>query len=285
LNEKTRKIAIWLVASLLFQGTIYLYFDRLLFAPASTFQVTADSGISGKAYYSKDRRYMAVAKNDVVELHVASTKQPVRTIALGQQKVSYFKWLDDRALGLMATHSDYAADAARVVLTPVNPHDDSRQEVTATIDKLPKGSKITDVAFSTATNVIYMQVQVSVSPERYRVYRTDANHNLTRAFLTTTHIGRIATLFDLDYLIYDNLDEGTVIARHTDGSWEIISPTVGKYRLVGVDAANNIYIARMNNDGLATTVLRARIKEKFAEHKKLATPLDIRQVTSGETSK
>ncbi|MDR3591242.1 MAG: hypothetical protein P4N41_16435 [Negativicutes bacterium] len=279
--NKSVKLLIWLAAILLFQGTIYLYLDQVLLAPASSFQVTtAETVTSGKAYYSRNRQYVAVVKTGVVEIYAPDNKL-LRSLDLGTQRVSYFKWLEDRNLALMALQQDVTG-GSKATLTRINPAVEG-QEVSATIEGLPPASVITDVAYSTATNAIYMQVIVGKSPDVYRVYRTDANHNLQRTFLTTTRIGRIATLFDLDYLVYDNLPDGTVIARHTDGSWAVISP-IGKYRLVGT-VGNDIYIARVNNDGLAIAILKGQAKVKFSEYKTLPAPTDIHQLVAADLAK
>lgn len=276
-----RKLLIWLAAILLFQVMIYLYLDQVLFAPASSFQVTTSETVtSGKAYYSKNRQYMAVVKTGVVEIYAPDNKL-LRTLDLGKQRVSYFKWLDDRNLALMALHQDVSG-GSKATLTRINPAAEG-QEISAAIEGLPPGSFITDVAFSIATNAIYMQVQVGKNPDLYRVYRTDANHNLQRTFLTTTRIGRIGTLFDQDYLVYDNLPDSTVIARFTDGSWAVISP-IGKYRLVGC-VGNDIYIARVNNEGLATAILKGGAKTKFSEYRTLPNPTDIQQLVAEDLVK
>ena len=228
---------------------------------------------------------MAVVKTDVVEVFAASNKL-IRTIDLDKRRMTYFKWLPDRDLALMALQQDLR-DGTTATLTRIDPLREGN-ESSATIPNLPRGSTMTDVAFSTATNVIYMQVHVASNPDLYRVYRTDANHDLQRTYLTTTRIGRIATLFDIDYLVYDDLTDGTVIARHTDGSWGVISPTVGKYRLIGTEG-NNVYIARLDNNSMAIAIYKGGIKSSakpdFVEVKKLASPVDARQLTVGEAAK
>jgi hypothetical protein len=283
-DEKRRKLAIWIVASLIFQGSIYLYFDQFLLAPTSTYEVSAaaDSVAGGKAYYSRDRRYTAIVKANSVDIYMAPRKDPVRTVELGSKKVSYFRWLKDRDLALMALHED-SGDSSAVTLTQIHPLG-AEHELSETVSKLPRGSKVVDVAYSTATNVIYMQVIVSTSPEQYRVYRTDANRDLKRVYLNASRIGRIAVLYDQDTMFYDNLAEGTVTARHVDGSWQVISPPGGKYRLVGVEN-NVIYLARLNTEGLATAIYTGRFKEKFKEERVLATPMDVRQITVKELGK
>ena len=284
MDGNRRKIAIWVVASLLFQGLIYLYFDKVMLAPTSSYEVSAvsENVTGGKAYYSRDRRYTAIVKADRVEIFAAKQKEPVRTIELKNRKVSFFRWLEDRDLALMAVYED-ASDSSTVTLTQLHPMG-AEHELAETVSKLPKGSRLIDVAFSTATNVIYMQVQVSNNPEQHRVYRTDANKDLKRVYLNASRIGRIAVLYDKDTLYYDNLAEGVVTARHGDGSWEVISPVAGKYRLVGVDA-NRIFLARLNSEGLATSIYVGRQKGKFEEERVLQTPVDVRNLSVKELGK
>lgn len=277
--------AIWVSAAVILHLSIYLYLDQILLAPTSTFEVSAVAGAhnvtSGKAYYSRDRRYMAITADQAVEIYAMPGKKLLRTIEVGEQGVSYFKWLEDRDLALMALYaSDKDAKTTRVTLTNINPlRDDS--ELAATIKDLPANSKVTDITFSTATNVIYMQVAIGNAPDTYRVYRTDANHSLDRVFLTSNRIGRIATFYDQDCLVYDNLEKDTVIARFLDGSWKIISPQVGKYRLIGVDHSN-IYIAKLNKDGLADNILLGRLQAGFEEYRKLPAPVDVSTIKLAE---
>ncbi len=284
MNGQRWKLAIWVVASLFFQGLIYLYFDQVLLAPTSSYEVSAatETVTGGKAYYSRDRQYTAIVKAHGVDIYMAQQKEPVRTIELHDKKVSYFRWLKDRDLALMALHEDGANDSS-VTLRQIHPLG-AEHELAETVSKLPRGSHIVDVAYSTATNVIYMQVQVAANPEQFRVYRTDANRDLKRVYLNASRIGRIAVLYDQDTLFYDDVVAGTITARHVDGSWEVISPPVGKYRLVGVDN-NVIYIARVNAEGLATAIYTARPKGKFQEERVLQTPVDMRQVTVKELGK
>lgn len=285
MNEKTRKIVIWIVATLFFQGLIYFYFDQFLLAPTSAYEVSAvaDPASGGKAYYSRDRRYTAVVKHDAVEIYSAQKKEPVRTISIRDRKVTYFKWLEDRDLALMGVVEE-AAGSSKVTLTQIHPMG-AVHELAETVSDLPKGSKITDVAYSTATNVIYMAIQISTNPEQYRVYRTDANHDLKRVYLNATRIGRMAVMYEEDWLVYDDLANSTVVIRHGDGSWDIVSPAVGKYRLIGVDAQDTIYIAKLNSEGMATAILAGKSKGKFIEERAYTTARDVMQITVKELGK
>lgn len=281
----SRKLVISVIAGLILQGSAYLYLDQVLLAPTASFEVSATVGsqtiIEGKAYYSHDRRYMAIAKTDSVEIYSMPGSQLVRAVPLKGQQLSYFKWLEDRNLALMGLCTETSSEYSRIVLTQLNPVSE-RQELATTINNLPPGSKITNVAYSTATNVIYMQVQVANSPDRYRIYRTDANQDITRVYINTSHVGSIGIIYDQDSVVYDNLDEGTVIVRHGDGSWQVISPVVGQYRLVGVSSKNIIYIAKMNAEGLAETVLQGGLLGGFAQERTLQPPVDIRYLQIGD---
>lgn len=277
---ENRKKLIVLAAVLVFHLSIYLYLDKVLLAPTSSYEVSTASGETtgnGKAYYSRDRRYMAIVKSGQVEIFSMPGQKLIRTLDTGEQKVSYFKWLEDRDLALMGVHSEKNG-VAKIELSQVNPLVEGRGHAT-TVNNLPAGSHIVDVAYSTATNVIYMQVQVISSPApRYRVYRTDANQDLARIYFNTDRLGRITVLYDQDSLLFDDMQNDTVLVRHGDGSWQVISPQGGKYRIVGVDLKNNIYLAKLNTDGLADMIYKGRLGSKFQEHRKLNAPADVRSL-------
>ncbi|HHW42458.1 MAG TPA: hypothetical protein GXX25_01360 [Desulfotomaculum sp.] len=277
--RKVFKLAVWLATALVLQGGIYFYLDQVLLAPASSFQVggatgESDTVTSGKVYYSRDHRYMALVKTDRVEIYAMPNKKLVRTVEMKDKQVSYFKWLDDRDLALMGLYQSVSG-YTYATLTQLFPQE-GMHEVSTTISKLPAGSKITDVAFSTATNVIY--IQVKTGRDIYHIYRTDANHTLARIPLNTSRIGRITTMFDRDCLIYDDLANNTVNIREGNGSWRVISPPGAKYRLVGVDHENNIYITRLNQDGLGESIYRGRLQVGFTHDRDLKTPMDTRDL-------
>lgn len=286
----TTKRLIFITAGIALQLSVYLYLDKILLAPTSAFKVTASAEntemvTNGKAYYSRDRQYMAAVQNNKVEIFAMPGKKIIRTINTYNKDVSFFQWLDDRDLALMGVHEDVAKDSSQVVLTQLSPANE-KYELSTTIKNLPLGSKIVDVAFSTATNVIYMQVQTSEHPELFRIYRTDANHELERVNVVNNKIGRIAMLYDEDVLFYDDLTDGTIIARFWDGSWRRISPFGAKYRLLGVDMKTNaIYIVRLNAQGLGDVVFKGKLKQGFEQEKVLNTPMEVSQIKLSEILK
>lgn len=285
--NRSRQIVTSVVAGLVLQISAYVYLDQVLLAPTASFEVNATVGaqtiIEGKAYYSNDRQYMALVKTDSVEIYSMPGSKLVRTVQLKGQQLSYFKWLEDRNLALLGLYTETSSEESTIVLTRLNPISEG-QELATTIKNLPLKSRITDVAYSTATNVIYMQVQVANSPDRYRIYRTDANQEITRIYLNTSRIGNIGILYDQDSVVYDNLDEGTIIVRHGDGSWQVLSPVVGQYRLVGVSSKNIIYIAKINAEGLAEAVLQGGLQKEFTQNRNLQPPVDVGSLHIGDVT-
>lgn len=276
--NKYCRVAAWITASLVLQTGIYLYFDRVWLAPEAAFQVNAapTTAVStGQAYYSRDRRYMALAPGaGTVEIYAMPQRQLVRTIPLSDWRMSYFHWLDDRNLALIGLYRDTSGQG-EVALSHIDPQREGN-EITATIKDLPRNSQISDVVYSTATNVVY--IQIKVGGDSYRVYRTDADRDVRRIPLATSHIGRIGILYDQDALVYDDLVDDTVLVRYGNGSWRIISPPGARYRLVGVDRDNNIYIARLNEQNLAASIWRGRLHVGFEHERDLNAPMDARQI-------
>lgn len=271
-----KKYTLWIIVAVTFQLSTYLYLDRILLAPTSSFQTSESDEnlvITGKTYYSPNGSYVASVDNTTVKIYALPTKKLVRTINLGTKKVSYFKWLEDRNIALMGLHEDNK-DSSKVMLTQINPTR-TDEALSTTIEKLPAGSHITDIACSTATNVVYMQVQTVTTPTPlFRVYRIDANYDLQRIYFNTERIGRIGVLFDQDSLIFEDLKKDTILVRHGNGSWRVISPSQGKYRLVGVDGKNNIYIAQLNAQGLAEHLYVGQLGKDFTLNRNFIIPID-----------
>jgi len=271
-----KKIVLWLLVSVLFQVGAYLYLDRVVLVPAVSFRVQAAAKglLDGRAAYSASHRYMALWDDREIRVYDLPGKKLVKTVDFTGKEVTYLRWLPDRDLALVAFAAG-GPQAGQVILTRLDPGDEVNDPA-ITINALPRYSKIVDVAYSTATNVVYMHV---ATPLASRVYRTDANRTLRRINLNTNRLGRIFTLADRDGLIYEDLATGTVRIREGSGSARIISPPGGKYRLVGVDGRDNIFVARLNRRGLAESIWEGRLQVGFRPFKNLSAPVDAATLT------
>lgn len=281
----------WLVcfaAGLAVQAGAYWYLDGVLFAPNSDFYVsgTKEEGPetvtnfgevagNGTRYYSHDHQYMALVTPTSVVIHSQQSKD-VQRINLKGKEVSFFEWLPDRNLVLMALFDPKARGTDDLVIAQYNPLTPDH-ELDTPIEGVPAGSKVTSMAYSTATNVVYMKVRLDEG--RYRIYRTDANYDTRRIYAQAENIGRIGVFYDEDIFFYDDADTGTMYAfKGTDSSWRIISPP-GSFRLIGVDNQKNIYAARVDKDGKAMELYSGRLGVGFHSVAKLTERVPFDQVT------
>ena len=139
---------------------------------------------------------MATILDDKVTIYEAGKKNDPQRINLHGRNVSFFEWLPDRNLAIFATYGrDNKTGEYGVYIAQYNPIYPDR-ELDTPIEDAPADSKIVDVAYSTATNVVYMKLEVG--EDRYRIYRTDANYDTRRIHVQAENIGRIAVFYDSD---------------------------------------------------------------------------------------
>lgn len=274
------KVVAAFALGLALQGGIYYYLDQVLFAPTASFSMSNGKGendknfpdvkTSGKKYYSYDHQYMAVVTEDSVEIYKANEAKPKR-IDLKNKEVSYFEWMEDRNLAIMGLYNSRHVTMAR--LDPANPD----HEVDTELEDAPRDSKIVDAAYSTATNVVYMKLEVGEN--KYRIYRTDANYDTRRVYMQADTIGRIAVFYDKDEFFYDDANKGDIyMFDGIESSWRAINPA-GRWRLIGVDMQDTIYIARVDEDDRVLSVSKGKLNKGFTSIFKYKNPTDLDDVT------
>lgn len=282
---KLKKVSLMFAAGLLLQAGIYYYLDNILFAATSDYQIGGTNqqealgfGVEpdGQAYYSFDKRFMATVVGDRVTIYQAGKKGEPQRISLHGRKLSFFEWLPDRNLAIFASYGrDDRTGEYGVYIAQYNPLAPDR-ELDTEIENAPRDSKIVDVAYSVATNVVYMKLEVD--KDKYRIYRTDANYDTRRIPVQAENIGKIAVFYDKDVFFYDNLRTGIVYMLEGDtGTWREISPN-GNFRLVGIDG-QEIYIAEMNADNKVIAAYRGRLRKGFTKIATYKTPEDFSQIT------
>lgn len=292
MKKKILKTLVFFAAGVLVQAGAYLYLDQVLFSTTADYNVsdvkkeTAEPSKSaafdkislrGKAHYSHDGQYMADVSEDAVTIyHVSDLKNPQR-VNLKDQGVSFFEWMPDRNLALMALYPrHWEGGRWDVTLARYNP-EGTVHESDAPIEDLPRDSKIVNVAYSTATNAVYMKMQVRGG--LYRIYRTDANYDTRRIYVQTADIGTIAVFYDEDRFFYDDTVQGIIYMFNGETSgWRIISPP-GMYRLVGVGEDKTIYAARVNTKGEAVEYYTGKLGVGFEKAGAPSTPVDFSTVT------
>lgn len=281
------KICTAFVVGLLLQGGVYYYLDQVYLAPTTDFAVSNASQekdgnfpdvTEGRKYYSEGHKYMAVVTNDAVKIYTFGKKEPTKLDLKGRM-VSYFEWLPDRDLAIMGL---YGGPKDAVVLARIDPENPDH-EVDTTMEDLPSDSRITEAAFSTATNVVYMKIKVAENA--YRIYRTDANYDTRRVYMQASNIGRIAVFYDEDRFFYDNVRTGDVFMFNgTEGGWRVINPP-GRYRLIGVDMNKDIYIAKVNKEDEVLSLSKGRLGVGFETIHTFDSPQTLSTITVASIKK
>ena len=297
MNKKLTAFIACSVIGIGVQAAGYLYLDQFLFAPLSADdygvsvlqgknkdaldkagkKIFSQVSVKGKPYYSHDYHYMADVTEDSVTIYNADSIRMPQKVDLKNQGVSFFEWMPDRNLALMALYPlHWKGGRWDVTLARYNP-EGITHESDAPIQDLPRNSKIIDVAYSTATNAVYMKMEVGQG--LHRIYRTDANYDTRRIYVQTSHIGKIAVFYDEDKFFYDDSERGIMYLFDGDDSgWRVISPP-GKFRLIGLGSDKTIYAVKMNQKDEVTGYYTGRLRVGFEEVKSLETPVDFNSVT------
>jgi len=264
---------IWLLAAFLLQFSAYEYLDRVVLAPEAGFtqSVAAAVGPSAGATgtYSYDKAYYSEFSLRNLKIYATKDDSLVRNISLKANQVfTYFTWLPDRNIALAGVATNYARSTT-VTLMSIDPETNS-EPVSPKVVDLARGAKITDVAFSTLTNVTNILITNGTVAE---VYRTDANNYLRRLYLGTRYIDRIATLTGRDVLLYDDSVSKAVYAYYGNGRRARISPDGrSPFALIGADKNDNIYLGQLAYGDMVSSIWEGKIDARFREVKVLDTP-------------
>ena len=292
MKKKFKSVLLFFAAGIAVQAGAYLYLDQVLFSTTADYNLSdvnkeksqegnqkAFAGVQlrGKAHYSHDNAYMADVSDEAVTIYHAGDLDTPQRVSLKDQGVSFFEWMPDRNLALMALYPiHWKGGQWDVTLARYNP-EGTVHESDAPIHDLPRNSRIVDVAYSTATNAVYMKMEVSRG--LYRIYRTDANYDTRRIYVQTANIGKIAVFYDEDRFFYDDTVHGIIYTFNGENSsWRIISPP-GMFRLIGVGHDKTIYAARVNNRGEAIEYYTGKLGVGFERAGAPSAPVDFNTVT------
>ena len=176
-----KKLIPWLIAAIVLQLCIYLYLNHLL-APsvAGGYTLTPTGSSSVQAASSNvliRRQFPGRRLQGRGEGLLYQRRQPEERRSTSAPRRS-----SPTSPGCRTATSPWRGSASRANWVPSAPWSRSTWSPTATsikptITGLSKDAEIADVAYSTETNVIYIQVK---SGDISTIYRTDANNVLTK---------------------------------------------------------------------------------------------------------
>jgi hypothetical protein len=80
-------------------------------------------------------------------------------------------------------------------------------------------------------------------------------------------------------LLYDSKSNGIVYALSNKGKKFIISPSDGRYALIGADKDNHIYIGHLSGSGVISNILKGDLQGNFSQYKPFGYLYPVSSVT------
>lgn len=272
-----KKFISMLLLVAIFQTGIYMYLDRIMLVPSASFSQKPIAEASklqvDPQKISTDRKYYVTIQSTTAKFYTTDNRLKRKISLKPQQNITYFSWVPDTDIALIGISSNTSRGTS-VTLKPVNLETNSHP-VEPRISGLARGSKIKDVAFSAQVNVTYIMVKGQYNSS---VYRTDANNHLRRV-LNNSSVQKIAAFQSEDMLLYDSNKNGSVYALNNKGKRMIVSPSIGKYALIGTDKNDNIYIGRLSSQGIVSAILKGTLGGQFTNYKTLTYPYPVASIT------
>ncbi|MBZ4654196.1 MAG: hypothetical protein JG781_1535 [Peptococcaceae bacterium] len=273
-----RKIIYYVLAVIVFQLAIYQYLEAVVFAPTVSFsQQAVISGNSTKTTLSSSEN-TAFALVSGKEVKIVTNDGFVKEVLLNEEGVvTYFNLFEEKNLALFGLTPEEKPGTS-MIFQGFNLQNRDKP-VTWEVDSLSKGTKITEVAFSGPANVLHVLMQ---SGNYMTVYRSDTGNRLRRVDVKTSQIRRIAGLSKQDILVFDSASKGAVYTLNNKGQIKQIQMGKGSYALIGVDREDKIYLGKLVDGELVSSILVGEFNGKFNEVRKLASPVPISFVKVGE---
>lgn len=294
--KKFRKIFVWIMLSLIIQGSIYFYIDNHYLTNNTKLKLTKvekknksekpDLEIklpenAKNISMSFDGKYVAYYDGDI--LKVANTKiGEEREITFNEgAELSYYKWISDRNRMLIAEKHKNENGGYAFKLAYYDVDKDTKEEI-KDLTWADENSVVEDIQESVLTNVIY--VKVSRGGGNSRLYWINIMKEMKRVPTRVQMIGDIALIYHEDRLLYESKTYNKIYVTNMDKSIDIDG--VQKPKLLGVDIDDNIYVGKKENDKISA-VYYGKLENPTSQWKSIPfdKPIDEKDIHISEKGK
>lgn len=294
-----KKISIWILISLFVQSSVLYYLDRFYFVNEKTFGdkvVTkpqpTDKKIEIKipddakdTIFSYEGKYMSYFQGTNIKVVNTTTGEIKDVTAQENSKISFYKWLPDRNLIIMAEkHSSKQGDAFSLYTYDVTKDAkklirDEQNNRETEIPATDKESEVEDIELSTMTNLIY--VKVSLKGNRNTIYSMDVMAAMEKVKTSNSYfIGKLLITRLDDKLIYEDLNSPKAPKIYVKGNQNPITiKNVNMPCIIGADKSDNLYIGQVEGDKVKK-IYYGGIKDSTDKWKsvELKTPVDKKNI-------
>lgn len=281
--KKLRKIYGWIIASVLLQTIILVYFNYVYIPNRGAFRATMyeveTAAVNDRSYklpdgasdikVSFDGLYVAYRTSSGIEIADIDRRKTLKKFSAGNGEISYYRWLPDREMLIYSVKEpDGKSGSVRLSTYDIGPELDRSYP---DIKGLPKDSSIVDIELSPLTNIVYPLVKTSDT--RARIYQFDIMDTL-RLMLKTDLSTTIKETMYSNNLIYQ-VPGGQIRIRNGKSGRTTGVPLKEAGLLLAVDDNDYIYAGSQDKNGKLTAIYYGKPEQSRDEWKKLTTGLPV----------
>ncbi len=209
---------------------------------------------------SYDQSFYAFETPQALEIfRLRDNKPEMRIEREPNETVNFMKWLPDENRLIYATSSTSSRYSRSTVEVHVVNVDKRENILVNTLKRLPEGSIVRDVTFSTLTNLIYINTEDGHG--RDKIYQIDILKRLKNVATRFRYINKIAQASRQDLLYLEDQRLNRIYAV-SEFKAERVSPDAGQYILLGLDNQDQAYLGEVN-DNKVVAIYRGDVDHEF----------------------
>lgn len=258
-----KKILIFLMIAIVFQGTILLYLERYYFnyesdikkniskngvVPSQSEVVIKVSENSSNFKNSFDGKFISYLNGNNIYVIDTKTGKTNNITLIEDGKVDYYKWLENTNKIVFAENISYN-NGVQIKLYYYDPVNNSTEEIkgknlgnSMAIQDENIKAKVSQIEISSITNTFY--VKIDKLGLKTSIYKINSESSVKKPIILTNSIGNIVVTPGEGNLYYEDSLNHKI--KNSSGQTVNIA-NVAKPVLLGSDSSNNIYIADTEN--------------------------------------
>jgi hypothetical protein len=276
-----KKIAVWILISLILQSSVLFYLDKYYFVTETNFQAKkVDTpkkheitnvqikvpDTATQISVSFDGKYLAYYEANTLSVVDTLTGEKKDVGFDKDIKLSYYKWQSD-VDNLLIAEKKTTTKGDSIKLSRYEPQKDKKFDVNNDnkgITLPDKKSEVQDLEFSALTNMIYAKIGHSGS--RNSIYAIDVMAHMNKLKINSYFTGNIVTFRTDSRMVYEDLTYHKIYVTGLAGSINIKGVT--SPALLATDEDDNLYIGQRDGDKI-TKIFYGQVKDSTSNWKSI----------------
>jgi len=278
----------WILLAIIFQFCVLFYINNIFLnaditvnvmnTEAKTKPSTGDFKVPEAAQnisMSFNAKFGAYLRNGVLHIINVDTKNDKKVAGLGEDKITYFRWLPDRDMVIFSSDTKDGKKGA-IQMSTYEADSETLRDYPE-IAGLSSKSQVMDIELSPYTNVVY--AKINTSDTKSKIVR----FNVMSQYAHVMNLGAEAIIKECSFvnkLVYQNGGESVYIYDGINRTKNKIPIDSKNVRVLGIDLNDTLYIGILDSSGKITQIYHQKITdEKLSEN---WTKVVLKQSTSVE---